>query len=97
MVTDSMRARFAHALAAPQPGTALYGLVIALKAQGVAQVTIMLLFMEHQLQTEADDPNYDAIVDMMDLIQSGPWAKGHGLFETEVTAEQIRRAQDHQS
>jgi len=71
--------------------------VIALKAQGVAQVTIMLLFMEHQLQTEADDPNYDAIVDMMDLIQSGPWAKGHGLFETEVTAEQIRRAQEHQS
>ena len=32
----------------------------------------------------ADDPRCDAVADTLDLIASGPWAKGRGLFESEL-------------
>jgi hypothetical protein len=42
-----------------------------------------------QIATPGEDPKYDAIVENMDLIWSGPWAKGHGLFPTEISEKAL--------
>lgn len=85
MVTGAMRARFEKGLADAQPHGSLHALAKSLKAEGVDQVTIYRLFAEYQVKTDGNDPRYDAIVDNMDLIWGGPWAKGGALFDKELT------------
>ena len=85
MSADQNRQRFEVALASPNPGTALYELAKALKAEGMGQVAMYHLFAEFQQKTDDDDPRYDRITDIMDMIWCGGWAKGHALFETELT------------
>jgi hypothetical protein len=85
MVTDTMRARFEEGLTSSQPYELLNALARALKAEGVDQVTIYRLFAEYQQKTDGNDPRYDAIVDTMDLIWGGAWAKGGALFDKELT------------
>ena len=85
MVNDAMRARFGQALADAQPHGALHALAKSLKAEGVGQVTIYRLFAEYQVKIDGGDTRYDAIVDNMDLIWGGPWAKGGALFDRELT------------
>ena len=85
MVTDAMRSRFDQALADAQPHVTLRALAMSLKAEGVSQIAIYRLFAEYQVKTDGNDPHYDAIVDTMDLIWSGSWAKGGALFDTELT------------
>jgi hypothetical protein len=89
MVTDAMRARFEQALAETQPYAALHSLAKSLKADGVGQVAIYRLFREYQLKTDGNDLPYDAIVDIMDLIWGGPWAKGGALFDKEMTEADV--------
>jgi hypothetical protein len=72
-------------LAGPEPYGSLNSLAKSLKAEGVDQVTIYRLFAEYQVKTDGNDPRYDAIVDNMDLIWGGPWAKGGALFDKELT------------
>lgn len=38
-----------------------------------------------------DEPFYDAVVDTMDEIQGGAWAKRGGLFPTVLTEEMISK------
>ena len=59
---------------------ALYDLAKQLVDRGVGQPELLLLFSWYQQRISQEDPVYDAIADNMDLIESGPWAKGHGLF-----------------
>lgn len=47
------------------------------------------LFAEFQRIVDSDDPRYDALLDNIDLIWGGYWAKGRALFETELTAAEI--------
>lgn len=84
MVTDAMRVRFEQGLADARPDAALHALAKSLKAEGVGQVAIYRLFAEYQIKTDGNDPRYDAIVDNMDLIWGGPWAKGGALFDKEL-------------
>jgi len=81
MASDKDRERFDKALRMPQPKVALHDLALALKAEGMAQADLYQLFAEYQLKTNGNDPRYDSIVDNMDLIYGGAWAKGHGLYE----------------
>ena len=74
-----------HALALPQ-------LAADLRDEGVSQVDIYMHFSELQEACDPDDPRYDSVVDTMDLIGSGPWAKGRGLFDEELTEDEIRKA-----
>jgi hypothetical protein len=90
MVTDSLRQRFDQALRAPHPSSALHALAQALKADGMTQVALYHLFAEYQAKLDPDDPRHDAVVDNLDLIWGGPWAKGHALFEKELTDADIR-------
>src|SRR3954469_25131805 len=89
MATDSQRHRFERALSAPDPAVALHDLAKALKAEGMGQVAMYRLFEEYQLKVAQDDPRHDAILDNMDLIWGGGWAKGRALFETELTNVEI--------
>jgi len=63
---------------------ALHDLAVTLRDEGTSQMDLFALYQKFQEQTAGDDPRYDAIVDMMDLIRGGPWAKGHALFSTEL-------------
>jgi hypothetical protein len=81
--------RFENALASASPGEELPRLAVALRDEGVSQIELYDLFAHFQIATPGDDPKYDAIVDTMELIYGGPWAKGHGLFATELTEDQI--------
>jgi hypothetical protein len=85
MVTDAMRARSEACLVSPEPYGSLNALAKSLKVEGVEQVTIYRLFAEYQVKTDGNDPRYDAIVDNMDLIWGGPWAKAGALFDKELT------------
>lgn len=81
--------RFQLALASPNPAIALYELAKTLKAEGIAQVAMYHLFVDFQQKLDGGDPCYDAVVDNMDLIWGGGWAKGRALFETELTNADI--------
>ena len=67
-----------------KPAEALYELAVSLRDEGMSQAELYALFEKFQVETSGEDPRYDAIVDTMDLISSGPWAKGRGLFSTEL-------------
>ena len=81
--------RFEKALSSENPAQELPRLAITLRDEGVPQIELYGLFEHFQIASSGDDPRYDAIVDTMELICGGPWAKGHGLFPTELTEAQI--------
>jgi hypothetical protein len=83
VTAEGVRDQFEEALASPEPTRALHELAQAFKAAGMGQVAMLRVFSEFQQQLDGDDPRYDAVVDTMDLIWGGPWARGHALFETE--------------
>ncbi len=89
MTTVRDRQRFELALTSPDPAAALNELAKALKAEGMGQAAMYRLFAEFQQTTDDDDPRYDAIVDNMDLIWGGGWAKGRALYDTELTGADI--------
>jgi hypothetical protein len=89
MTAERDRQRFEVALASPDPAIAIRELAETLKAEGMGQVAMYHLFAEFQRKIDGDDPGYDAIVDNMDSIWGGGWAKGRALFETDLTNADI--------
>ena len=85
------RTRLLEAMNADDPFTSVFSLARTLRDEGMPQLTMFRLFSEQQQRLSGDDPRYDAIVDAMDLIVSGPWAKGRGLFDLELTSDRIER------
>jgi hypothetical protein len=76
--------KFEEAMRAANPEKSLYHLAVSLRDEGMSQTDLYALFQKFQVQTSGEDPRYDAIVDTMDLIYGGSWAKGHALFSTEL-------------
>lgn len=83
--------RFEEALGGPQPSQGLYQLAADLRDEGVSQTDVYSLFANYQARISGDDPLYDAVVDTMDEIHGGPWAKRGGLFPTVLTGEMISK------
>ncbi len=54
---------------------------------GMEQKNMYSLFSEFQQIIDPNDIRYDSIVDTMDLICSGPWAKGVKLYDQELTSD----------
>jgi hypothetical protein len=81
--------RFEESFRSKNPAEELYRLAVSLRDEGISQIELYGLFEHFQIAISGDDPRYDAIVDTMDLIYGGPWAKGHGLFTTELSEDQI--------
>jgi hypothetical protein len=87
----SLHQRFEQALGEPQPFQGLYQLAGILRDEGLAQIDVYSLFAIYQARISGDDPLYDAVVDTMDEIHGGPWAKRGGLFPTVLTEEMISK------
>jgi hypothetical protein len=78
--------RFEEAFRSENPAGELHRLAVSLRDEGVAQTDVYGLFQHFQTATSGDDPRYDAIVDTMDLIHGGPWAKGGDIFPTPLSS-----------
>lgn len=91
MISSEHIQRFEMALNSERPLCNLRGLAMALRDEGVSQVDLYMLFSHFQTMAAADDPRYDAIVDNMDLIWGGCVAKGHALYPTTLTDEDVRQ------
>ncbi|VTS07654.1 hypothetical protein [Tuwongella immobilis] len=89
MIHECDRQRFEQALESANPAVALDELATALQTAGMGQLAMYRLFAHFQQQIPADDPRYDAILDQMDLIWGGGWAKGRARFETELTSADL--------
>jgi hypothetical protein len=74
--------RFEVGFCSENPAKELHRLAVSLRDEGVTQAEVYGLFQHFQTATPGDDPRYDAIVDTMDLIHGGPWAKGGDIFPT---------------
>lgn len=91
IMQPSHQQRFERALGEAQPFQALYELARDLRDEGVAQIDVYSLFATYQAKISGDDPLYDAVVDTMDEIHCGPWAKRGGLFPRELTKDMISK------
>jgi hypothetical protein len=81
---NSVHLRFEDALRAADPTSALDDLAKAFKAEGMDQLTMYRLFGEYSDKTEGDDLRSNAVLDTMDLIHGGAWARGRGYFSQSV-------------
>jgi hypothetical protein len=81
--------RFEEAFSSDNPYAELHRLAVSLRDEGVTQIEVYRLFSHFQTAASGDDPKYEAIVDTMDLICGGPWAKGGDIFPRALTDEEI--------
>jgi len=88
--------RFEEALSSNDSYAELHRLAISLRDEGVNQIEVYRLFSHFQIATPGDNPKYDAIVDTMDLICGGPWAKGRNIFPRPLTDEEIDKSRNAQ-
>ena len=89
MTSERDRQRFELALSSTDPSAALHELAKTLRAEGMHQIAMYHLFAEFQRMIDGNDARYDAILDNMDLIWGGGWAKGRALFDIELTNADI--------
>jgi hypothetical protein len=89
MVTDALRLRVDEFLRENPAGAGLPSLAASLRDEDVQQLTLYRLFTEYLVRTASDDPLCDALLDTLDIIHGGPWAKGGDLFEKELTDEDV--------
>lgn len=76
-------------LALGRPAPALHELAKTLRDQGMKQAPMYQLFSRVYQETPTDHAHIDALLDVMDCIWGGPWAKGKGLFDTELNTGEI--------
>jgi hypothetical protein len=84
---DSERLRLFRAkLREPNPAEALLTMAKQMRDAGLSQVDLYVLFAHFQQRLSPEDPLYDAVLDNMDAIWGGGWAKGGALYATELDA-----------
>lgn len=76
--------RLEKAMRSAAPEVALPRLAAALRDEGVSQADLYILFKRFQTESSGADTHHEAIADTMDLIWSGPWARGDALFPSEL-------------
>ena len=96
MQNDANRDRLEQALSSPAIFDALLELARTLKSEGMSQLVMYHLFTKRMVKHEndQDETRYDAIVEILTLIWGGGWAKGRGIFDTELTHEDVVRIRD---
>lgn len=80
--------RFDVALGASEPDAALYALAKTLRDEAVSQLALFELYFRYQQRlglSPEEDRRYDAVVDNLEVIHSGPWAKRWRLFPGELS------------
>jgi len=62
-------------------------LAIDFRNEGMEQKEMYDLFTEVLKPLDGNDPQVDALMDTMDCIIGGPWAKGSDIYPTELKQE----------
>lgn len=83
--------RLQEALSGDDHSVAVPELARRLCDEGMEQFDMYLLFSKFQQSCDSDDPRYDSIVDTMDLIGGGRWAKGRAFYDHELTDDEIEQ------
>ena len=60
-----------------------------LRDSGMAQIELYNIFIRPFKTMYADDPRYDYLADTLELIYGGPWAKGHGLYNSQLNEDDL--------
>ena len=81
--------RIETALASSNPERELHQLAVALRDEGVSQIDLYLLFERFCRPDKAAHPKPDAILDTLDLIYGGRFAKGKALYPQELDEKAI--------
>lgn len=84
--------RLQAALQPDQPAptaAALKKLAHALRDEGMSQAELYRLFQAEHARSDLDEPRLEALAETMDLIWGGGWAKGHALFEQELSQARL--------
>ena len=81
--------RFERALCSADPSEELYQLAVTLRDEGVSQIDLYLLYERFNEVDHCDESKTDAILDTMDLIWGGGWAKGSALYPHELTDQEL--------
>ena len=84
--------RLQAALRPDQPPPTVATLVVlaqALRDEGMTQAALYRLYQAEHARSDLDDPHLEALAGTMDLIWGGGWAKGHALFEQELSQERL--------
>lgn len=84
------RQRLDAALQRDDHNHAVYELAVQLRDEGTPRLEIYVVFEGAMAACEDDDPRCDSLVDALDGIWGGPWAKGRELYDTELTDEEVR-------
>jgi hypothetical protein len=92
MVSFEKRERLKAELLGEASFMSLLELACRLRDEGESQRDLFLLFSYFQQRLSPEDPRYDGLLDTMDYIVGGPWAKGGGIFDTILDNESVRVA-----
>jgi hypothetical protein len=88
-MTKDIKQRFETALNSETPSDDLIKLALDLRNEGVTQIDLYQLYSSYQQIIDGGDSRYETFFDIMDLIWGGGWAKGHALYDHELTEEEI--------
>jgi len=77
------------ALQSGRPAAALESLAVALRDEGTSQAALYRLFSRAWM-AQTSEEKQDLLVEVMDRIWGGVYAKGRALYPTELTAERLR-------
>ena len=84
------RERLLAALDDADPMTAVEKVAVDLCAEGMLQVALYHLFVDQMVLLSGEDPRYDAVLDTLDIIWGGGWAKNRALYDRELTNEDVK-------
>lgn len=59
--------------------------------EGMQQLDMYFLFEEFLIECDPNNSRYDSLVDTLDAIAGGSWAKGNDLYASELTNEKIEK------
>lgn len=83
--------RLAGALRAADPRSSVWALAKTLRDEGTPQLDLYFLYQEAYSLNE-EEPLEDALLDTLDGVFGGPWAKGSDLYPHELTNEMVDQA-----
>ena len=88
---SELKQRFEKALNSNDSSNSLWELAHGLRDEGLSQIELYLLYDHYHQLTDSEDAKYDAIIDSMDIIWGGGWAKGQELYTHELTGQEIKK------
>ena len=89
MANNEQQKRFEAAVRTNDNSKALFQLASQLRDEGLSQKEVYSLFQSFRdkVSDSEDEATYNSILDTMDAIYGGPWAKGRSIFPQEMKTD----------